>query len=622
MMLKHSREKNNSAGGLLGLLKVLQKKVLLRIVLVGLILVLTLILVFAFTIAWQTNIVQTGGLMFSAETWNFSGEISVSGQPDAIAPGDSGTIGIQLKNESSNLVAASVTVSKDGLNEFVRPRMYFYVDTTVARNEETLSRVYVSSKSSYTYVVFPYSDLQLNEDSDYYPVLKWEWVYDNLGYYVLGQPGTDSFQIDEYIRPIEYEYDPMSTSFDADGNLIQLEGKSVSEFLQAFSQTDGYVGTIDTTAAQQGYYPVSVDANNYGVWAYLCTYDEIQSGATKDSELGTGSATLGSASVVVTGWNSQEAGSPVYNEDTLLQALSSPGFNHVTLSQDVTLTESVLLKSGSQTMLDLNGHTISSSAQSVISAEEGATVMICDGDIVGQNGAENGIYSVGSSVTLNNVNIRDVVEGITVFDHKNSLGLDSSIHLVDCNVVGKLDGLWIYGNGSDSAKNTSVVIEHSTIEGSGYIGVLCNGTYFGTDIRISEGSVIKGHYAAIYFPQRDSFLTVSDSTLEGGTALAVKGGAVRVIDSVIIGIGEANPPPADPANLSKSGFWDTGDGVYLEANYTEWTTTITIEGDNTNISSANGEAVRMYPTGGTHASIVIYGGTYSSDVSEYWAADS
>ena len=342
MIMMKNQKKNDSSVGLSALRKVLQKKVAVRIILVVLTLVLTLVLVFALTIAWQTNIVQTGGLMFSSETWNFSGSISVDKFSGSIVPGDDGVVGIQMENNSSELVAASVTISKANLEETMRSRMYFYVDTQTTRNGEPLSRVYVSNHSSYTYILFPYTNLQINENSDHDPVLKWEWVYDNLGYYVLGKPNTDgSFQIDDYIRPIEYQYDPMVTSFDpTTGKPIYVEGKSVAEFLKEFSATDGYAGLIEGSHSS-GYYPVSIDGNEYGVWAYLCTRQEIEQGSANDTQLGQSNSSLGSASVIVTGWNSRENGIPVYNESSLLQALGGSGFHHITLTRDVSLTQTI-----------------------------------------------------------------------------------------------------------------------------------------------------------------------------------------------------------------------------------------------------------------------------------------
>ena len=142
--------RNNSSPNTSVRVKVLQKQIYLRIVLVALVLVLTVVLAFSFTVAWQTNVVQSGGLTFTAEGWNFTGSMEIDGQTFSIAPGDSGVVALSLKNESASLVAASMTVSKDQLIAKARSKIYFYVDTPMERNGETVERVYLGKKASYT----------------------------------------------------------------------------------------------------------------------------------------------------------------------------------------------------------------------------------------------------------------------------------------------------------------------------------------------------------------------------------------------------------------------------------------------------------------------------------------
>lgn len=67
-----------------------------------------------------------------------------------------------------------------------------------------------------------------------------------------------------------------------------------------------------------------------------------------------------------------------------------------------------------------------------------------------------------------------------------------------------------------------------------------------------------------------------------------------------------------------SGFWDTGDGIYLEANYSDIKSSVTVEGTATRVTSAYGKSVRLYPTS-DGAKISISAGSYSSDVTEYLA---
>lgn len=617
-MNQNSPDKNQIFGGLL---KGLHKKVAFRVAMVVLSIVLAAVLVFSLTVAWQTNVVQTGGLSFSAESWNFSGEVLIEGDNVIMSPGDSGVIPLTLKNESQCLVAASVTVSKEQMN-VAKNRIYFYVESNEYRNGEPVERIYISSKRSYTYTMFPFSEIIIDEKTQNQPKLKWEWVYDNLGYYVLGTV-TDNggVMVEDYISPIIYEYDELLTTFDENGDLKTIDGIiGVEEFLAGFSSADGYAGTIDVTQKTAGgFYPVSVK-DGYGVWAYLCDYSEIQKGISDDTSLGITDAVLGKVNLLISGQNSREEGVLVYNEESLIASLSTPGVNIVTLNNDIELTQPIVSDVSSIIMIDLDGNTITSSAESIVDVDSGGKIMLYNGAIQGINETNDGITVRGGEVTLDKVSISNVAEGIVIFDHKDSNSLDSSVHLTDCNINAGLDGIWIYGNGAESEGLAKIVIENCNIVGENYAGVLCNGTYYGTDIDII-GCDITGYWAAVYFPQKSSYLSVDNSTLTGYTGLVVKGGFVDVNNSVITGTGVYTELPADPEKLSLSGWTDTGDGVYLEANYVDREISITISGAETQIQGlqTNTQAVRLFPIGSNyaHAQIEITGGVYNTDVTEY-----
>jgi len=604
-----------------GRLSDMQKKVISRVVLVVLTIILSVVLIFSLTVAWQTNVVQTGGLSFSAETWNFSGEVLIDTGDLVIAPGDSGVIPITMKNDSQHLVAASVTVSKEQMN-LAQNRIYFYVDSSEQRNGEVVDRVYVSSKKSYTYAMFPFSEIIINENTHNRPRLKWEWVYDNLGYYVVGQATENGgVMVEDYIMPIVYEYDELLTTFDENGDLKTIDGLvSVQDFLLDFSSKDGYTGQIDVASKTAGgFYPVSV-SNGYGVWAYLCDYSEIQKGIADDTSWGTSNANLGNVNILISGQNSREDGVLVGSEANILDALSDSGVNVITLNNDIEMTQPIVSNASSVVMIDLDGHTITSSAESIVDVQSGGKVMIYDGSINGVSKTNNAITAIGGELTLSKVEISNVAEGVVVFDNKDANGLDSSVHIIDSDIKADLDGLWIYGNGEKSENLTKIVVENSNISGENYAGILCNGAYYGTDIDIIN-STVSGYWAAIYFPQKNSYLTVDNSNLTGHTGVVVKGGTVDINDSVIVGTGAHAALPENPEDLNLSGWVDTGDGVYLESNYVDRESLITITGSKTQISGTQtgAVAVRIYPNGANyaHADIQISGGTYNTDVTEY-----
>ena len=107
-------------------------------------------------------------------------------------------------------------------------------------------------------------------------------------------------------------------------------------------------------------------------------------------------------------------------------------------------------------------------------------------------------------------------------------------------------------------------------------------------------------------------MTIIGSEIIGNTGLALKGGHTMVIDSKVTGTGETQNTPA----YSLSGFTDTGDGIYLETNY-PWDVSVEIYGTSTVRGAA--QAVRVFATDATNASVTIYGGTFSSDVAQFVA---
>ena len=609
---------NNALGSPKDILKFLRKKIVFRIALLAVIIILTLVLIFAQTVAWQTNVVHTGGLMFTADTWNFSMDGSLISQSTPAAPGDTEIVSLKISNESDNLAAASVKVSKEQIIEQMRYRMFFYVDTKAVRNGETVDRVYISNKYSYTYTLFPYNVIDLNENNKSNPLIKWEWTYDNLGYYVYGKKtADDTIKVEEYIRPIEYEFDEMKTTFSENGKLKTIDGKTTAtEFLKDFSKTDGFEGQINTSSTTaDGFYTVTYDnSTGYGVFAYLCTLSEINNGSEQDTILGNNTAKIGEAKIQIVGQNSRTDGVLVGDQAALETALSTPGLNMVTVAKDIKLDKTITVSDDSQAVIDLAGHTLTSTAKRVITAEDGGSVMVCNGEIDAKG--NDGIYAVASSVTLKDVTLKNTYEGILVYDNKSSTNGDSVISLSDCTIEAEEDGLLVYGNGSLSQENTKIVIDNCLITGKNYSGIICNGGNYGMDITVTN-STIKGFYTAVYFPSQNSSLNIKDSKLEGYTGMAIKGGMVNIIDSTITGTGAFTELP-DPSKLSGSGWNDTGDGVYLEANY-DWSTKIIISGENTKIvgTENNTRAVRMYPEGRSNASIEISGGVFSSDVSAF-----
>lgn len=618
-MTENNRKNNNSRQDREAALRDLRKKIFLRAFFSVVTLLLTAVLIFSLTAAWYTNVADAGGLTFVAKEWDFDGSIIIQNEAISMAPGDSGTIFMQISNNGTENASAAVTVSKANLSEPMKKRLYFYVDTSFYRNAERMERVYVSDSGGYTYTVFPNSQVSITADSQNAPPLKWMWVYDVLGYYVRGSVTDSSVQIDEYIRPIEYSYDPITTTFAADGSLKTVDGfKTVGSFLKEISAVDGYEGTIDVAQkTASGYYPVFVNSEGYGVWAYLCNYDEIQQNMQYDTEIGEADVSQSyPVEIYVTGSNTQSTAMEVSSKEMLTSVLSTMSYANVKLTQNMSFDQELVIKSGSRIDIDLNGYTLSSSASNVINAEVGSKITVANGVLSG-NDQNFGVLATGAEIVIDNAVIQNVSEGIKIVDHQNNINADSRVHIVDSEISAVEDGLWIYGNNGDTETKTMVIVERSKITGTSYSGIICNGSYKGTDIQVLE-SVIKGYYAGIYHPQKDSTLKILNSEVEGLSGLVVKGGTVSVEDSTVRGIAEG-AEIEEPAYLS-SGFSVTGDGIYLEANY-DWTADIKICGSKTKVSSLNAFAVRKFEADAPGANIVIEGGVYSTDVSAYLAMD-
>lgn len=636
-------ENNQSSGSRVHVLKLLQKSVYKQAILAVLVILLTVILLFAITTAWYTNVVQTSGLMFEAASWGFEGRISVSDDVTKAAPGDDGGVYLTLDNESESLVDVSVYVDKTKMGTEMQKRLFFYVETSAARNDEIVDRVYLSKSNGYDYTVIGLGNLTLTEDYHNDAPIKWEWVYDMLGYYVLGtEQANGTVSVQEYLRPVEYTYDEHLTTFaEADEKGVReletIDGVTgVADFLTEVTSADGYAGVLSPDPetnklprTEDGYYPISVDEDTgYGVWLYLCNYSEIEQGILWDTQQGqmAGSArepftatlniTAQKSDVTTTVISSQVE---LYNALTAAPAPQSGSAEQVLqLSGDISLNH-VELPEGKKVLLDLNGHTLSATNDNVamVEAGEGSSLTVLNGTIEGSGTEGNVAFaSTGAELTLSNVTAVDVGRLVNLQDNTGT-GVDSKIRLLGCNVTAEDCAVYVVGNGLQSGNATQLVIENSTITGN-YAGILCNGNTggngnWGTDIVIIKSSV-SGGWTGVYHPQKDSTLTILDSSIEGYTGLALKGGQIRLVNTKVNGTGTGTYPSYD-----NSGWTDTGDGIYVECNY-GWPISVEITG--CTVTSDYCFALRKFEVEAEHASVVIYSGTFDSDVSAFVASGS
>lgn len=613
--------------------------------------ILTITIVFAMTAAWYTNIVQTSGLVFEAEAWGFDGEVIVNTDPIQAAPGDEGVIHLEVKNNSENISALSVNISKARMADpEMQKRLYFFVDTQLTREGETMNRVYLNNQDSYTYTIFNKGNLTLTENMHNDAQLKWQWVYDVLGYYVLGKPNENgAMTIVEYLRPIEYNYDDATTTFESyqeeEGKdpiltmaLKTVDGiKTVDQFLVELSKTDGYPGLIDPDRKlYNGYYPVQVDADGYGIYAYLCSYAEIEMATQYDTKLGNAAANAikneterkkYEAKLTISAQKSKTNIVPVSSLSALETAINAGIGDVIQLTSGITIADgkTLTIPTGSRVMLDLNGNTIESQSATTaaITAQPGSALTVVNGTLTGTTSKTTGIDASGAEITLSKVTMSGFKRGLNVSDSdsKNTAALDSKVRIVSCNINTKESAIFLSGNGIDSVQTTQMVIENCTIHGDAY-GISGNGTVdatggrWGTDIQVI-GSTISSSpdkaSAGIYHPQKESTLTVYNSVVTGYTAMAIKGGHVKIVSSEIRGQGSQQIPE----EFGNSGFVDTGDGVYIETNYNYEITleisedkALNISNRKTVISSDKGVSLRVFKEDATNVSVKIYAGKF------------
>lgn len=646
--------------------------------------VLTIVILFAMTSAWYTNIVQTSGLTFEAEAWGFDGTISVKNDPILAAPGDDGIVSLTVENDSDTISAISVNVSKNGMAKEMQKRLFFYVDTRMNREGETMERVYLNRYEGYTYNVFANNQLTLTEQVSNAPVIKWEWVYDVLGYYVLGQPyevttktetvivneddsttptttytTVKEMNIQEYLRPIEYDFDAATTVIKTDGDQISVELDTVDgtisfdTFLWRLSQNDGYPGSIDLYGEQNfgNYYAVDVDENGYGVYAYLCNYSEIQMETLYDTNLGELAYKYSNgepltdeeraqlrhqATITLSAQKNESSSVNVTTLSALQDAITNGYADVVRLSSNITIPEgeTLTVPANNKVMMDLGGYTITNVEGAAIKAEPGSSLTMTNGKLeqASQTGDEEpattyGVYTTGAEVVMSNVTVEDFDHGVYMGDNVNSNELDSRVYMVDCNITAETCAVFISGNGLLSEQKSQLIIESSKLYSTNIVisgnGDATGNGRWGTDIQIINSTVCgikkddeSPFGSGIYQPQKNSTMTVYNSYIEGYNGITIKGGSVSIVDSTVKGLGAYTEPA-----IEGSGFTDTGDAVYIETSYDYEIQLEISEGSILTHADEDSRSLRVFEADATNVRVEIESGTFDELQPEEYIAE-
>ena len=590
------------------------------------------VLLYSLTTAWYTNVAETTELVFETESWGFEGQVKALDTGLLLAPGQNACAEMSVTNDGEQINQITVTVDKSSMPEELQKRIYFYVTAAAKESDKTADRVYLSTYGGYSYRVMPKSTLLLTADSAADAPVRCQWVYDLLGYYVYGTLDKDNKLITAkqiaagerkdveapvYIRPVEYDYD--SATFQ-DGKLLTTDGVTTADsFVTSVLAADGYKGAA---AVKYGdYYAANItgtsdNSEKTGLWLYLCTQEEIDAATELDTRIGTYrylleqkdeqdrsiplteeqtkeyedvAALLGGAkaTIQIAGQNLRTSIADVTEAENLTAALTRG--ESVRLAGDMTLGEAITIPADKDVIIDLNGKQLTTNVvgQPVLEGAPGSSITVLNGTINGGS-RDTAVQLVGSSAAFSGVTI----QGRLLIDDKNESnenGTVSVVRLSNCTLKTVGDeqvGVHVFGNGAASSSRTVLLVEDCTIE-STFAGILGNGSddCYGTDIQVLN-STVKGKYAGIYQPQRGSRLLVQNSTVEGMTGIAVKGGTVTIRNCIVNGTREDGfVPTAEQVKASRNGWLDTGAGVYVEANY-DWAEEIAMTIAGSTISSA------------------------------------
>lgn len=597
----------------------LRKRIGLQAYLAVMTVVLAVVLVFGMTAAWYTNVVQSGGLIFEVEQSGVNVDATVKATTFTAKPGDQGVISLEAVNNGKKPVDITVSINKANMDVQMQKRLYFYVEAQETANGETGQRSYVTAMDGYTYRVFGGNNLALTEQYHNAAPLKWCWVYDVLGYYVLGQAQNGDVLVQEYLRPIEYDYD--LATFDQDGNLLTVDGVTTADsFLTALAQTDGYPGQISAENMVGRYYQVAVDASGYGVFAYLCTYQEVEDHTDYDTALGAaaleGNPATYSALMTVNAEPSVFHTVTVGSVAALRSALEREDVDAIILGGNVMLSsdETLTIPAGKDLLLDLNGYSLTTNTSGyAFNLEPTASLTVSNGFLSGGS-AGDAFKLVGADLTLNDVKLNNYNKAIHVMDYSGT-GQDSTVRISGCEFDTKSYGVLLYGNGFGSEQTTKLLIEDSKLICDDYV-IAGNGSIYGdgrwgTEIEVINSTLTQDVNsgvvsAAIYHPQRFSTVNIYGSTVSGYTGMAIKGGSVTIEESNVIGTGTSSAVP----KLMTSGFSDTADAIYVETGYGY---DISMRIRNSTANSFYGMGLRVYEENSPYVALTLEGKNYFND---------
>ncbi|MBR5290956.1 MAG: hypothetical protein IKU28_08215 [Erysipelotrichaceae bacterium] len=642
--MKENRQQNRDelTQALMQTKKTVMKQAGLAVVAVA----VTVVMVFAMTVAWYSNILHTSDLTFKAESWDFTFEGSINlGQNNQLlaSPGDSGYVNLNIANVSdkANYLGQATDVANIGVNVNIdktdlgvlNNRVYFYVEKQTEVNGETVNKIYINDVDTYLYTIYAGKTLSLSEEySNDYP-LKWEWVYDVTGYYVRGTLQPDNtIDVEEYLQPVEFNDITKMFEFDDAGNIISYGDQSIDQYiLENYLMKDGYTGGYVYDELSEAYTLTRITTTVDGVeqvvpnlykitddiWIVLCTKEQMEANNQLDTMMGKGQFVdegenpSYAARIVLTGSKSRDNQVTVESAQSLIDSINNGTDTLFVLRDNLTLDAAPLVvASGTDAVLDLNGYTLTMTQP--IESQANSSITLMNGTITAPEGSKiTMINAEGAEIYMDNIISTGFYSGIEVYDSTSTSNMDSHVYISQSQIETKDSVVWLRGNGDRSYTKTTLIVENTTLTSTEYVAIGGNGTsqYYGTDILISK-STLNGYYSSIFHPMNKSTLLVKDSTLTGKTGLAIKGGSITIDNCTVIGTGENVNEP-----MQVSGFAVNGEGVCIEDNYSTlhgYEIDVIITGENTFIKSNHNRALNWIDGTAEKAGLAIYAGKLNS----------
>ena len=493
----------------------LQKKIYLKSFALISVFLLTIVLLFTITAAWYSNIAEVEELTFEVDSWGVDCTIMLDDETILkVAPGDSEAIPFKVDNRADRMVNVQFNAYKKYLPSFMQQRIYFYIDDEAEVNGETLDRIYLHDDNAYYYSLVGGQVVDNTAEIISNAKLKWEWVYDLLGYYTIIQTDDEDFCTETaYIRPVEYKYENADYDLETgkltsitmdDGTVITgdefiaellatdgfilgrqtedgFEQKDFSENDQRTEQTeedDDNLLTSDEIAKletvlkfkdiagdeiEKTYYEIYVDeVAGYGIYMYLCDYNEIVVNNKVDTAIGNGSKLYEiteehfAAIQVSCGQAIEyyiEITDPVQLKEVLEDnqkytellennnLLAEKSTVVLRLNADMTIDPVKLAMDGCDIIIDLNGYTLTNSTQgaAMFTLNPGCSLRVLHGTINPAGGVP--FLATGATVVLRNVKTETTGAAVTI--DTNGWQQGSNIQLVNCT--------WAEGRQEDAA---------------------------------------------------------------------------------------------------------------------------------------------------------------------------